>query len=110
MPIPNDNLNAVCTARSMCPICHDKKNVLDVRFMHSVNFRDSEDGNEFSSNNECVRWTDVHYQTRIIIFFCGEGPRSKSYGRTAALRRIVQPCDEDVQCFFIFPSNGAPVE
>ena len=28
-------------------------------------------------------------------FFCGEGPRSRSYGRTAALRLIVQPCDED---------------
>jgi hypothetical protein len=27
--------------------------------------------------------------------FCGEGPRSRSYGRTAALRLIVQPCDED---------------
>jgi hypothetical protein len=24
-----------------------------------------------------------------------EGPRSRSYGRTAALRLIVQPCDED---------------
>jgi hypothetical protein len=28
------------------------------------------------------------------IFFC-EGPRSRCYGRTAALRFIVQPCDED---------------
>jgi hypothetical protein len=27
--------------------------------------------------------------------FCGEGPRSRSYGRTAALRLIVQPSDED---------------
>jgi hypothetical protein len=25
----------------------------------------------------------------------GEGPRSRYYGRTAALRLIVQPCDED---------------
>jgi hypothetical protein len=25
----------------------------------------------------------------------GEGPRSRSYGRTAALRLLVQPCDED---------------
>jgi hypothetical protein len=25
----------------------------------------------------------------------GEGPRSKCYGRTAALRLIMQPCDED---------------
>jgi hypothetical protein len=28
-------------------------------------------------------------------FFCSEGPRSRSYGPTAALRLIVQPCDED---------------
>jgi hypothetical protein len=25
----------------------------------------------------------------------GEGPRSRSYRRTAAIRLIVQPCDED---------------
>jgi hypothetical protein len=30
-----------------------------------------------------------------LSFFCGEGPRSRCYGRTAALRLIVQPCDED---------------
>ena len=29
------------------------------------------------------------------FFSCGEGHRSRSYGRTAALRLIVQPCDED---------------
>jgi hypothetical protein len=46
------------------------------------------------------------------IFF-GEGPRRRCYGRTAALRLIVQPCDADERwliSFFIFPSNGAPVE
>jgi hypothetical protein len=31
----------------------------------------------------------------FIYFFCGEEPRSRSYGRTAALRLIVQHCDED---------------
>jgi hypothetical protein len=35
-----------------------------------------------------------------------EGPRSRSYGRTAALRLIVQLCDEDEekddQFFFLF--------
>jgi hypothetical protein len=35
--------------------------------------------------------------------------RSRCYGRTAALRLIVQPCDEDGQCFR-FSCNGAPVE
>jgi hypothetical protein len=33
------------------------------------------------------------------FIFCGgsggEGPRSRCYGCTAALRLIVQPCDED---------------
>jgi hypothetical protein len=29
------------------------------------------------------------------ICFCGEGPRSRCYERTAALRLNVQPCDED---------------
>jgi hypothetical protein len=28
-------------------------------------------------------------------FFCGEGPRSRCYGRTTALSLIVQPCVED---------------
>jgi hypothetical protein len=27
--------------------------------------------------------------------FCGEGPRSRCYGHTTALRLIVQPCVED---------------
>ena len=31
----------------------------------------------------------------FFIFLVGEGPRSRCYGRTAALRLIVQPCDED---------------
>jgi hypothetical protein len=29
------------------------------------------------------------------VVFCLERPRSRSYGRTAALRLIVQPFDED---------------
>jgi hypothetical protein len=31
----------------------------------------------------------------FFIFFSGEGPRSRRYGRTAAMRLIVQPYDED---------------
>jgi hypothetical protein len=34
-------------------------------------------------------------KTTPEIFICGEGPRSRCYGRTAALRLIVQHCDED---------------
>jgi hypothetical protein len=37
-----------------------------------------------------------------MFIFIIEGPRSRCYGRTAALRLIVQPCDEDEE-FFIFP-------
>jgi hypothetical protein len=32
---------------------------------------------------------------QLCFFFSGEGPRSRSYGRTAAMRLIVQPYDED---------------
>jgi hypothetical protein len=49
----------------------------------------------------------------ISAVFFKEGPSSRSYGRTAALRLIVQPCDEDgrkIIIFLIFLRNGAPVE
>jgi hypothetical protein len=35
------------------------------------------------------------YLGHLLFFLSGEGPRSRRYGRTAALRLIVQPCDED---------------
>ena len=38
---------------------------------------------------------ELKSQPSCIIGVCGEGPRSRCYGRTAALRLIVQPCDED---------------
>jgi hypothetical protein len=49
------------------------------------------------------------------IVFYGEGPRSRCYGRTTALRLFVQPYDEDEdedEQFFLpsFTSNGAEVE
>jgi hypothetical protein len=46
--------------------------------------------------------TFAHYE---IICFGGEGPRSRCCGRTAALRLIVQPCDEGEEKgdqFFLF--------
>jgi hypothetical protein len=50
----------------------------------------------------------------VSDFFCDEGPRSRSYRPIAALRLIVQPCDEgeekDYLFFVTFPSNGAPME
>jgi hypothetical protein len=43
--------------------------------------------------------TDINLHVKVYshedIFFCGEGPRSRCYERTGALRRIVQSCDED---------------
>jgi hypothetical protein len=47
-----------------------------------------------------------------LFFFIGEGPRSRRYGRTAALRLLLQPCDGDDDDYYFcpFPSNGAPVE
>jgi hypothetical protein len=41
---------------------------------------------------------------RFQFFFSGEGPRSRRYGRTAAMRLLVQPYDE-VVIFCPFPSN-----
>ena len=43
-------------------------------------------------------YSDLHFMLRNFTSFFGggcEGPRSRRYGRTAALRLIVQPCDED---------------
>jgi hypothetical protein len=33
-------------------------------------------------------------------FFSGEGSRSRRYGRTAALRLLVQSCDEDDDYYY----------
>jgi hypothetical protein len=37
----------------------------------------------------------------VSFFFCGEGPRSRRYGRTAALRLLVKPCDDDDDDYFL---------
>jgi hypothetical protein len=51
----------------------------------------------------------------MCFFLSGEGPRSRRYGRTAALGLFVQLCDEeddddDDYYFCPFHINGAPVE
>jgi hypothetical protein len=48
----------------------------------------------------------------LYFFLRGEGPRSRCYGRTAALRLFVQPVMKMNRkiSFFIFPSSWAPVE
>jgi hypothetical protein len=48
---------------------------------------------------------DINSHFRVFL----KGPRSRCCGRTAALRLLMQPCDED-DSFFVFPCNGAPVE
>jgi hypothetical protein len=35
------------------------------------------------------------------VLFSGEGPRSRRYGCTAALKDLVQPCDEDDDDYFL---------
>jgi hypothetical protein len=40
----------------------------------------------------CLRQTE--YLVQELVFFC-EGPRSRRYRHTAALRLLVQPCGED---------------
>jgi hypothetical protein len=61
-----------------------------------------------------ISYEDGNTLFPIIVFLSGEGPRSRRYGRTAALRLLVQPCDEDDDddddYFCPFPCNGAPVE
>jgi hypothetical protein len=47
-----------------------------------------------------------------FFFLNGEGPRSRCYGRTTALRLFVQPYDDEDEQFFLtsFTINGEPVE
>jgi hypothetical protein len=57
-----------------------------------------------------IRWTVYASVSKGNTFFSGVGPRSRRYGRTAALRLIVQSHDEDDYYFCPFPRNGAPVQ
>jgi hypothetical protein len=53
----------------------------------------------------------VSFSVSIFFFLSGEGPRSRRYRRTAALRLLVQHYDDDDDDYFCpFPSTGAPVE
>jgi hypothetical protein len=44
----------------------------------------------------------IERSNKLWGVFLIEGPRSRCYGRTAALRLIVQPCDENDEVFFCF--------
>jgi hypothetical protein len=48
-----------------------------------------------------LRYSNFRITFDSTIFFSGEGPRSRRYGRTAALRLIVQPYDEDEDDYFL---------
>jgi hypothetical protein len=41
------------------------------------------------------------YKFLRVDFFSSEGPRSRRYGRTAAMRLLVQPYDEDEDDYFL---------
>jgi hypothetical protein len=45
----------------------------------------------------------VTIEIGLWVFLFIEEPRSRCYGRTAALSLIVQPCDEDDEVFSAFP-------
>jgi hypothetical protein len=40
-------------------------------------------------------WDVTRHRLMVLFFLHGEGPRSRRYGRTTALRLFVQPYDED---------------
>jgi hypothetical protein len=48
--------------------------------------------------------TMVFRRKKLWYLSIDEGPRSRRYGRTAALRLLVQPCDEDDDddCYYLF--------
>jgi hypothetical protein len=45
--------------------------------------------------HECIGLFEICALLEYYAALTGEGPRSRRYGRTAALRLIVQPYDED---------------
>jgi hypothetical protein len=51
-------------------------------------------GEEIKTANEVMAFKFA-YTAKRRLFFCSEGPRSRCYGRTTALRLFVQPYDED---------------
>ena len=62
----------------------------------TLNILDTEVPDGVTSNDICRYTQNVMMLLSLwSVFFNGEGPRSRCYGRTAALRLIVQPCDED---------------
>jgi hypothetical protein len=72
----------------------------------SVFFKLLDDINFFLHKN--LKEEKIIFTLEFVLFFFGEGPRSRCYGRTAALMLIVQPLW--LRVFFIYPCNGAPVE
>jgi hypothetical protein len=64
---------------------------------HKLNSDGPENPSRYSSVSIVTALCGGRSGVLKIIFplFGGEGPRSICYGSTAALRLIVQPCDED---------------
>ena len=103
-----DQIGLMCQRHNDCSfLCHDfiteyiTFTVTNLRFL-------------WNAGSFLTHWRTVSFPQRTLLhdvsFFFGEGLRSRCYGRTAVLRLIMQPCDKDDSFFYVFPSNGAPVE
>jgi hypothetical protein len=58
-----------------------------------------------------LRCTDTMYISyRMCAFLCGEGPRSRCYGSTAAFEAYCATLWRRLVLFCVFPCNGAPLE
>jgi hypothetical protein len=58
--------------------------------------------NFWGVTNLTISYFSIHLLT--VFFLIVEGPRSRRYGRTAALRLIVQHCDEGDDYYYYFLS------
>jgi hypothetical protein len=58
--------------------------------------------NPTDSNDRSKQFYLSNHSQINTFFLHSEGPRSRCYGRTTALRHFVQPCDEDDHIFFSF--------
>jgi hypothetical protein len=82
---------------------------LNLHYKTNSDNKSPKDGNRAHSRNVVyINWTSASRQYNTAFFI--EVPHSRCYGRTAALRLTVQPCDEDEVVFPLSHFNAAPVE
>jgi hypothetical protein len=85
------------------------------QFLKTTLVWDSHSRRQQSAVSAVCRTGNLRFEEAFLrhFFLHGKGPRSRYYGRTTALRLLVQPYDEDEdEQFFLpsFTSNGAPGE